>query len=182
MLRTPLILTGLSDPLYCNYSCDKVRVRVVKDGAAMRALSVRFPLGYNWIQNSVHTAVGDSRNPDAEQLRVSSGERGTIETENDQFSTGTGCKIGRPAFGLFGTFSQLCTGTSHITYYRAHLLTQQLTSGIVTFASRLNRPWWVCWRSHFPSNCNLKIYSFIWITNIDISSRRLSSELLLLRY
>ena len=94
----------------------------------------------------------------------------------------TGCKIGRPAFGLFGTFSQLCTGTSHITYYTAHLLTQQSTTGTVTFASRLNRPWWVCWRSHFPSNCNLKIYSFIWITNIDISSRRLSSELLLLRY
>ena len=36
---------------------------------------------------------------------------------------------------------ELCTGTSHITYYTAHLLTQQLTSGTVTFASRLNRPW-----------------------------------------
>ena len=46
-----------------------------------------------------------------------------------------------PISTLFGTFSLLCTGTSHITHFTAHLQTQQSTSGTVTFACRLNRPW-----------------------------------------
>ena len=54
-----------------------------------------------------------------------------------------------PISTLFGTFSLLCTGTSHITHFTAHLQTQQSTSGTVTFACRLNRPWWDCCRSHF---------------------------------